>query len=454
MALTSRPATRADVADVVDLQARWDTSWFGAPEHDDDDVRAEIGRVDPLTERSLLLHDGDLRLVGAAWWWRPDDPTLLIDPTAGIDAAGAGRDLVQWLDRSGADLLEVLWRDTTLLGVLAAEGWQHVRSQFELVRSASDLPAPEWPAGVTVSSLADDPEVIAEIHRLIYDDAGWADVPGHTVRGLAEWRGLFVTGEDLEQQVVVSESGRPVGVALGKVFPEGTGWVAQVAVRRDQQGRGMGSALLAEAFARRVAAGATQVGLGVSATNAGALRLYERLGLTVDREWMAHRATGGRSPGPLSASTSSQDRRRVLEALAVELSQLPHAVSDGLHVHVQLGGHGLPASLVQQPRQQGLLEALPGGRPEPAQRREHPGPQVVEGVGVRGHDQVREVVLGVQRSVLRRGGRHHRCGTSGPVVRRTDLCPRAGRADHRLPSGKHPGQVPPAGRVHVRHQEQ
>lgn len=297
MALTSRPATRADVADVVDLQARWDTSWFGAPEHDDDDVRAEIGRVDPLTERSLLLHDGDLRLVGAAWWWRPDDPTLLIDPTAGIDAAGAGRDLVQWLDRSGADLLEVLWRDTTLLEVLAAEGWQHVRSQFELVRSASDLPAPEWPAGVTVSSLADDPEVIAEIHRLIYDDAGWADVPGHTVRGLAEWRGLFVTGEDLEQQVVVSESGRPVGVALGKVFPEGTGWVAQVAVRRDQQGRGMGSALLAEAFARRVAAGATQVGLGVSATNAGALRLYERLGLTVDREWMAHRRPADGRPG-------------------------------------------------------------------------------------------------------------------------------------------------------------
>jgi ribosomal protein S18 acetylase RimI-like enzyme len=34
------------------------------------------------------------------------------------------------------------------------------------------------------------------------------------------------------------------------------------------------------------------VGLGVSATNAGALRLYERLGLTIDREWMVYRAAG------------------------------------------------------------------------------------------------------------------------------------------------------------------
>ena len=295
MALSSRPATPADLPDLVDLQTRFDTSWFGAAEHDDDDVRAEIARVDPLAERSLLLHD-DGRLVGAAWWWRPDDATLLVDPTADVDAAAAALELVRWLDRSGADLLEVLWRDTILLDVLVAEGWQHVRSQFELVRPATDLPAPEWPPGVTVSSLADDPEVTAEIHRLIYDEAGWADVPGHSLRDLAEWRGLFLNGEDLEQQVVASESGRPVGVALGKVFPDGTGWVAQVAVRRDQQGRGLGSALLAEAFARRAAAGATQVGLGVSAANTGALRLYQRLGLTVDREWMAHRRPAAGRP--------------------------------------------------------------------------------------------------------------------------------------------------------------
>ena len=249
-------------------------------------MRAELRRAVPPTDRTRLLVDGE-RLVAAAWWWRPDDPTVLVDPDPGVDALAATRDLVSWLGRSGAVQIEVLWRERTLVAALEEQGWAHVRSQFELVRPAEGLPAPTWPEGVTVSALGDDP---AEIHRLVYEGAGWADVPGHAERGLDEWVDLFVTGEDAAQQVVARADGQAVGVAMGKVFPDGTGWVAQVAVRRDQQGRGLGSALLAEAFARRVAAGATQVGLGVSAANPGALRLYRRLGLEIDREWLVFRA--------------------------------------------------------------------------------------------------------------------------------------------------------------------
>jgi ribosomal protein S18 acetylase RimI-like enzyme len=274
------------VAAVAALQQRWDTHWFGAPEHDEDDVRAALRRADPPAERSRLLFEGD-RMVGAAWWWRPDDPTVLVDPDPGVDALAASRDLVTWLGSSGAVQVEALWRDATLLAVLAEHGWVHVRSQFELVRPAEDLPAPRWPDGFTVSSLGADP---AEVHRLVYEGAGWAEVPGHTERDLDEWVDLFVAGEDPDQQVVARLDGQVVGVATGKVFPDGTGWVAQVAVRRDQQGRGLGTALVAEAFARRVAAGATQVGLGVSATNPDALRLYRRLGLEIDREWLVLRA--------------------------------------------------------------------------------------------------------------------------------------------------------------------
>jgi ribosomal protein S18 acetylase RimI-like enzyme len=283
MPFTARPATPADLPDIVELQDRWDTHWFGASEHDEAEVRASLGRAEPLAERSRLLLDGD-RLVAAAWWWRSDDATILVHPDT--DTRAACRQLVPWLARSGADHVEALARDGALLEVLAGLGWVHVRSQFELLGSPDGLPAPEWPDGVTVSELSDD---AAEVHRLIYEQAGWADVPGHTTRDLDEWRSLFVTGEDPAQQVLARQDGRLVGVALGKVFSDSTGWVAQLAVRRDQRGRGLGTALLAEAFARRVAAGATQLGLGVSATNAGALRLYERIGLTIDREWMVHR---------------------------------------------------------------------------------------------------------------------------------------------------------------------
>jgi ribosomal protein S18 acetylase RimI-like enzyme len=88
---------------------------------------------------------------------------------------------------------------------------------------------------------------------------------------------------------------------LGTTFSDGMGWVAQLAVPRDMRGRGIGSALLAEAMHRRLTGGATQLGLGVSAANPDALRLYERLGFRIDREWMAYRTTSGASGEPTTS---------------------------------------------------------------------------------------------------------------------------------------------------------
>ncbi len=57
----------------------------------------------------------------------------------------------------------------------------------------------------------------------------------------------------------------------------------------DLQKRGIGRALLLEAFRRRVAGGAQRLGLGVSAENARALGLYVGIGLQIDREWRTYR---------------------------------------------------------------------------------------------------------------------------------------------------------------------
>jgi ribosomal protein S18 acetylase RimI-like enzyme len=81
---------------------------------------------------------------------------------------------------------------------------------------------------------------------------------------------------------------RLVGVAIGRMFSDGTGWVAQLAVAKDERGQGLGRALLLEALRRRRAAGATSVGLGVQHENRGALTLYLDVGLTIDREWMQY----------------------------------------------------------------------------------------------------------------------------------------------------------------------
>ncbi len=207
-------------------------------------------------------------MAAAGWWWKDDDTTLLVDP--GQDHPAARDELVCWLEASGSRQTEALSTDERLCAALVRRGWEHWLSQFELLRGTGRLPAPVWPEGVTVASLGDD---ASAAYRVVYDEARWADVPGHGSRGFAEWHGLFLAREDPEQQVLAWQGHRLVGVALGKTFSDGTGWVAQVAVPRDQQGKGLGRALLAEAFSRRVAAGATQLGLGVSAANVDALRL-------------------------------------------------------------------------------------------------------------------------------------------------------------------------------------
>jgi ribosomal protein S18 acetylase RimI-like enzyme len=50
-------------------------------------------------------------------------------------------------------------------------------------------------------------------------------------------------------------------------------------VHPEHRGRGLGAALLLDAFARFAAAGLTEAQLGVASDNPRALRLYERVGM-------------------------------------------------------------------------------------------------------------------------------------------------------------------------------
>jgi ribosomal protein S18 acetylase RimI-like enzyme len=279
VSLVARPATQADLPELTSLQAAEDRHWFGSPEHDEAEVREAVLRAEPLGERSRVLHAG-ARLVAAGWWWRSDEATLLADESA--DVAAVYDDLLPWLVRSGVTRLEALRQDDRRRAALTRHAWQYLLSQFEMDRDTTQLPPPRWPAEVTITDLADHANAA---YRVIYDEAGWASVPGHGAREFAEWHRLFVTDEDPQQQVLAWLNGRLVGVAVTTVFSDQMGWVGQLAVARDLQRNGLGTALLAEALHRLVAGGATRLGLGVSAANPDALRLYERLGFVIDREW-------------------------------------------------------------------------------------------------------------------------------------------------------------------------
>jgi ribosomal protein S18 acetylase RimI-like enzyme len=286
-AVHSRPATRDDLAALVDLQARVDLAWFGAVEQDEDEVREFLDRIDDLQHRSRVVLD-DGRLVAAAFW-EPNDAQLLVDPDIAPQAVHA--ELIAWFARRPTAKVVALARDEALRAALVERGWTHTRSSFDLLRPVTDdweLPAPSWPASVTARGL-DDGDAAA-VHTLIYEDAAWAEVPGHPYRDLAEWKSIFLTDTVLpEQQVLAWRGEQLIGAAMGRTFSDGTGWVSQLAVATGERGRGLGRALLLEALRRRRAGGATALGLSVQADNRGALGLYLDVGLAIDREWMEYR---------------------------------------------------------------------------------------------------------------------------------------------------------------------
>ena len=281
-AMRTRPAAPQDLPALTELYRAWDVAMFGTAEHDADEVAETFGPDGTLADHSRLLFDGD-RLVAALWYWSAET-TLLVDPAA--DPRPCYADLLPWLAARHGEL-DALATDSALQDALRELGWTHVRSSFELIRAVGGdwTPAePVWPDGVTVTDLhgAD----VAALHRLIYVDAGWAEVPGHPDRDFDSWRDIFVTDkEDPSQQVIAWRDGRPVGLAMGRIFSDGAGWIAQLAVARSERGQGLGRALLLEGLRRRVEGGATLLGLSVQAQNRAAIGLYLGVGLTVDREW-------------------------------------------------------------------------------------------------------------------------------------------------------------------------
>jgi mycothiol synthase len=282
-----RPASPDDLASIAELQRRYDNAWFGASEHSVDEVEELLGYADPLAENSMLGIDGDgLVAMGLRFG---SDTMLTIDPETANDPVYE-RVLPWFAERTG--YTEVLSRDEAALAAVEAAGWTHSKSAFDLIVDVTPelkLADPAWPDGIVVRDF--DPADVAAFHHLIYVDAGWAEIPGHPARDFDEWQRIFITEHTVPTQQVIAWRGeRIVGVAMGRTWDDGTGWISQLATAKDERGRGLGRAMLREALRRRVAAGATSLGLSVQAANRGALRMYLDAGLQIDREFRTYAA--------------------------------------------------------------------------------------------------------------------------------------------------------------------
>ena len=269
----------SDVATITELARAADVAWWGEADTDEAQVRSWIERARDRGD-TVLLEDA----AGFAAAYATGESLLVVDPRLPEQRRQeAYATLLEWLVARGVDDVDAPRQDTERLAALAAHGFEPERSQFDLERSAEGpLDEPRWPKAVTVRPAADADATA--VHALVY--SVWTDVPGHRARDYDEWRLLFFDNETTRpgDHLVAERDGELVGVSLLGIFPGPFGWVAQLAVGRPAQGLGLGRALLLASLRALVDRGCPQVGLGVTAANRTALRLYESVGLQITRE--------------------------------------------------------------------------------------------------------------------------------------------------------------------------
>jgi len=144
---------------------------------------------------------------------------------------------------------------------------------------------PSWPANFVLSAFEENEEI--ELYELIQSTFNWE---GRSRMSLESWRNLLFRGGryDPEYFVMVRDGGRLVAAAL-TYAEETNGWIRQLAVAKDYQGKGLGGRLLRHMFHIFYSRGLPRVGLAVASTNNNACQFYERNGMKKAREFIEYR---------------------------------------------------------------------------------------------------------------------------------------------------------------------
>jgi mycothiol synthase len=167
-------------------------------------------------------------------------------------------------------------------GILEQEGYSYIRSFWRMeIDMEVAPPAPEIPAGIIIRTMHPGEE------RAAYemDEEAFQDHWGHMPTPFEDWEHWMVKRSTFDPSLwfLAFEGDKLAGGAFCFDDKElGGGWVGTLAVRRPWRRKGLGLALLHQAFGEFYRRGLRKVGLGVDSQNlTGATRLYERAGMHV-----------------------------------------------------------------------------------------------------------------------------------------------------------------------------
>jgi ribosomal protein S18 acetylase RimI-like enzyme len=291
--VTHRRVGPDDLDDVCDVIAECDLATVGFVDFTRDEIAVDLAKA---TIESTGWYDGQGALVGYGWLQRTErtnqvEIDVYVRPS--FDP-GLGHTMVAQLEHRAGELAaeaghaepwvgaNVYRQDTRTRDCLRAAGFS---KQTTFTRMRIDLdPArpPELPpSDVSVRRIVEEADLRAA-HEI--EEAAFLEHYGNVPISYESWLDrLLDRGEDFRHVYLAELDGTPVGLLTStRQFEEDedAGYVRTLGVLPSARGRGVGTALLRDCFARAHREGRVAVLLHVDVANVtGALRVYESVGM-------------------------------------------------------------------------------------------------------------------------------------------------------------------------------